>query len=189
MAIADGEVVARVLGGDTEAFALLFQKYGRMVHALALARTTRRGPAAELTRKVFEKVYADLDRVPPESTFRQFLLATLQELAGAYVRDHGRSLQMLRVGGREARKAGAGLDLRWVMAGLQGDDAALVLLEVVGRIPPSYEIPFLLRHVEGMSPAEIADVLGLPAAEVRTVLDGARRLFERDLKHAIEGAA
>jgi RNA polymerase sigma-70 factor, ECF subfamily len=188
VAIADGEVVARVLAGDLEAYALLFQKYGRMVHALALARTTRRQAAAEVTRKVFERVYGELERMPPETTFRQFLLATLQQEAAAHVKDHGRSLQMLRVGDKEAKRAGASLELRWVFRSLKGEEAALLLLETLHRLPPAYEVPFLLRHLEGMGPAEIAEVTGLGAGEVRTALDGGRRLFERELRHAIEAA-
>jgi RNA polymerase sigma-70 factor (ECF subfamily) len=188
VAIADGELVARVLGGDLEAYAVLFQKYGRLVHALALARTTRRAAAADVTRKVFEKVYAGLDRMPPEATFRQFLLSTLQQEAAAHVKDHGRSLQMLRVGDGEAKKASASLELRWVFRSLKGEDAALLLLEIAGRLPPNYEAPFLLRHLEGMGPAEIAEVTGLPPAEVRTALDGGRRLFEREMRRAMEAA-
>jgi len=188
MAIADGDVVARVLGGDAEAFALLFQKYGRMVHALALARTTRRPAAAEVTRKVFEKAYARLDAMPEGTAFRPFLLSILLEEAGAYVRDHGRSLQMLRVGSREAKRAGGALDLRKVMADLRGEDGALVLLEVAGRLPPAYEVPFLLHYLEGMGTAEIAEVTGQNAVETRTALDGGRRLFERELRHGLERA-
>lgn len=188
MAIADGEVVARVLGGDAEAFALLFQKYGRVVHALALARTTRRPAAAEVTRRVFLKAYERLETVPPEASFRSFLLSVLQEEAAAYVRDHGRSLQMLRVGGREAKRASGPLELRKVMADLRGEDGALVLLEVAGRLPPAYEIPFLLRYLEGMGLPEIAEVTGQTPAEARTAVDGGRRLFERELRHGLEMA-
>jgi RNA polymerase sigma-70 factor, ECF subfamily len=188
VALSDGEVVARVLSGDVAAYSLLFQKYGRLVHALALARTTRRAAAADLTRKTFQKVYADLDRIPPEGGFRPFLLSVLQQEGATHVREHGRSLQMLRVGGAESRKAAASLELRWIFRSLKGEDAALVLLEVVGRLPPNYEVPFLLRHLEGMSPPEIAEVTGLGPAEVRTALDGARRLFERELKRCVEGA-
>jgi RNA polymerase sigma-70 factor (ECF subfamily) len=188
VAIADGEVVARVLGGDREAYALLFQKYGRMVHALALARTTRKAAAAPMVRKVFERAYAELDAIPPGSTFRQFLLGILQQEAAAFVRDHGRSLQMLRVGSQEAKKAGASLELSWVLSGLKGEEAALVLLETASRLPPNYEAPFLLLHLEGMAPAEIGEVTGLGPAEVRAALDGGRRLFERELRRAIEAA-
>jgi len=187
-AFSDGEVVARVLGGDAEAYALLFQKYGRMVHAVALARTTRRPAAAELARTVFEKAYERLDAMPEGTSFRAFLLAVLAEEASAYIRDHGKSMQMLRIGSREAKRAGAGLDLRRVLIDLKGEDGALVLLEVLGRLPPAYEVPFLLRYMEGMSAADIAEVTGQTAAEVRTALDGGRRLFERDLKHWLEMA-
>jgi RNA polymerase sigma-70 factor (ECF subfamily) len=189
VAATDGEIVARVLGGDAEAYAVLFQRHGRLVHALALARTTRAAAASEITRKAFEKAYADLERMPPDASVRQFLQAATAEACSSYQRDHGRSMQILRAGRREARKAGAGLDLRWVFAGLRPEDAALVVLEVASRLPPQYEVPFLLRHLEGMAPAEIAEATGASPAEVRTSLDSGRRLFERELKHALEGAA
>jgi RNA polymerase sigma-70 factor (ECF subfamily) len=189
VALSDGEIVARVVGGDLEAFSLLFQRYGRLVHALALAKTTRKAAAAEVTRKVFTRAYGELERMPPEAGFRPFLLSLLQQEAASHVKDHGRSLQMLRVGGAEAKKAGASLELRWIFRSLKGEDAAFVLLEVADRLPPNYVAPFLLRHLEGMAPAEIAEATGLGVAEVRTALDGARRLFERELKRCVEGAA
>jgi DNA-directed RNA polymerase specialized sigma24 family protein len=74
------------------------------------------------------------------------------------------------------------------MGGLPKPDAALVLLEVLGRLPPTYEVPMLLHHIEGMAAAEIAEVTGQTPAEVRTALDGGRRLFERELRHGLEMA-
>lgn len=188
MTIADGEVVARVLGGDAEAWALLFRKYGRLVHALALARTTRRESAAEVTRRVFEKAYERLETMPPEVPFRQFLLNVAREESALHVRDHGRSMQMLRVGSREAKRVSGALHLRTVLADLRPEDAALVLLEVLGRLPPTYEVPMLLHYLEGMGAADIAAVTGQTAAEVRTAMDGGRRLFERELRHGLEQA-
>ena len=61
-------------------------------------------------------------------------------------------------------------------------------LEVVSRLPPAYQAPFLLRYLEGMNGPEAAEAAGVEAAEFRTAVDGARRLFERELKHSLEGA-
>ena len=189
MAASDGEIVARVLGGDGEAYAVLFQRYGRFVYALALARTTRPPDASEITRKAFEKAYADLERMPPDLTFRQFLRNATAEICAAREKERGRPAATAPIRPKEARRAGAGLDLRWVFSGMAPGDAARVALETFSRLPPQYEIPFLLRHLEGMSPAEIAEAAGVSPAEVRTALDSGRRLFERELKHAVEGAA
>jgi RNA polymerase sigma-70 factor (ECF subfamily) len=186
--IADGEVVSRVLAGDAGAYALLFQKYGRVVHALALAQTVKQGAAVEVVRKAFEKAYADLDRIPPGATFRQFLLAAAAEAAAEWVRANGRSSETLRLGAREARRAGGNLELRRVLADLKGEEAAGVLLEAAAKLPPNYQMPFLLRHLEGMSHGEIAEATGIAAAEVPTALEGGRRLLERELKHALEAA-
>ncbi len=189
MAAGDAEVVARVLGGDVEAYAVLFQKYARVAHAVALARTTRREAAAEVTRKAFEKAYADLERIPPGVRFPQFLLNAVQEIARGYAREPGRGLSLLRPRPGEARGAGPALDLRPVLSPMVGEDAALVVMETVAKLPPNYQVPFLLRYLEGMSYAAIAEATDFPVQEVHTAIDGARRLFEREFRFALEKAA
>ncbi len=187
MALSDGELIARVLGGDSEGYALLFQRYARLVHAVALARTTRRDAAAQITRQVFEKAYAGLESLPDGVKFHQHLVHLATEAARDHVREHGRSLQMFRVSPEDARKGGA-VDFRAVLGGMHPDDAALVVLEMLARLPPNYEVPLLLRLVEGMSHAEIAEQTGRPPAELRTTLDSGRRLLEREFRMALEKA-
>lgn len=184
----DGEVVARVLGGDVEAYVLLFRKYARVVHAIALARTTRLEAAAGITRRTFEKVYAGLESLPGDRPLRQVLVDTAVELSREHVRDHGRSLQMFRISPEEAKKQSGTVDLRANLGKMHPDDAALVVLELVGRLPPQYEAPLLLRLVEGMRYGDIGALTGKTAVEVRTTLDGARRLFEREFRFGMERA-
>jgi RNA polymerase sigma-70 factor (ECF subfamily) len=188
MSATDGELVARVLSGDDAAYALLFKRWARVVHALALARTGRREPAAEVTRRAFERAHEALDRIPPGVRFSHFLLSQVQELCAAHLRDHPRSMQMLRVGPDEARRTGPAVDLRTVLRRLSPPDAGLLLLEVASRLPPNYEIPFLLRYLEGLDYAAVAETTGVPLAEVRTALDSGRRLFEREFRFAVEKA-
>jgi RNA polymerase sigma-70 factor (ECF subfamily) len=57
-------------------------------------------------------------------------------------------------------------------------DAVLAAIE---DLPELYREPFVLKHVEGWSYAEIADVLGLPPDTVETRLVRARRLLREKL--------
>ncbi|MHC4924657.1 MAG: RNA polymerase sigma factor [Planctomycetota bacterium] len=188
MTLSDGEVLAHVMAGDRDAYASLFAKYGRLVHALALARTTRSTAAVEVTRQAFVKARDELDRIPEGMSFAQFLMLTVREVATEHVREHGRSLQMLRVGSEETGKSSGPVDLKTVLGDMQTRDAALILLEIIGRLPPNYEGPILLRYLEGMSYAEIAGVLDVNTADVRTDLDSAWKLLEREFRLGMERA-
>jgi RNA polymerase sigma-70 factor (ECF subfamily) len=184
----DGELVAKVLGGDAAAYTLLFKRWARVVHALALARTGRREPAAEITRRAFERAHEGLERIPPGVRFGNFLLAQVNELCASHLREHPRSVQMLRVGAEDARRSGAAVDLRTALGRLGGPDAAFLLLEVASRLPPNYEVPFLLRYLEGLDYGAVAETTGVTVADVRTALDSGRRLFEREFRFSMEKA-
>ncbi len=64
-----------------------------------------------------------------------------------------------------------------------GGELHALLMDAVQALPALYREPFVLRHLEGWSYAEIAAVLGIAAESVETRLVRARRL----LKESLEG--
>ncbi len=60
------------------------------------------------------------------------------------------------------------------------------VLRAIRSLPALYREPFVLRHMEDWSYAEIADVLGLPVESVETRLVRARRLLREMLQDAVE---
>ena len=61
-----------------------------------------------------------------------------------------------------------------------------VLLRAVQSLPALYREPFVLRHLENWSYAEIGEVLGLPVESVETRLVRARRLLREMLDGKVE---
>jgi len=67
-----------------------------------------------------------------------------------------------------------------------GDETQRELLRAVAGLPALYREPFVLRHLEDWSYAEIGALLGLPVETVETRLVRARRLLREALKGKVE---
>jgi RNA polymerase sigma-70 factor (ECF subfamily) len=72
------------------------------------------------------------------------------------------------------------------LGGFSEDDVHSVL----GRLPPRYRAPLVLRYVEGFRTKQIARMLALPLGTVLSQLHRGRKLFERALwDYAVESGA
>ena len=67
-----------------------------------------------------------------------------------------------------------------------GDELRATLLRAVESLPAIYREPFVLRHLEDWSYAEIGEMLGLPIETVETRLVRARRLLREMLQGKVE---
>jgi len=56
-----------------------------------------------------------------------------------------------------------------------------VMLDAISQLPPLYREPFVLKHLQDWSYAQIGDALGLPIDTVETRLVRARRLLREQL--------
>jgi RNA polymerase sigma-70 factor, ECF subfamily len=79
-------------------------------------------------------------------------------------------------------------------AGPASPDASLarsqiraMIEQAIARLPDSFRLVFILRDIEGLSVAEVADALDVPAATVKTRHLRARRRLQRDLAPELRG--
>lgn len=71
-------------------------------------------------------------------------------------------------------------------AALAADELRGTLVRAVQALPVLYREPFVLRHLENWSYAEIAEVLGVPVENVETRLVRARRLLREMLQKDVQ---
>lgn len=71
-------------------------------------------------------------------------------------------------------------------AAVTGDETHRLLLSAVQALPVIYREPFVLRHLEDWTYAEIGQLLELPVETVETRLVRARRLLREMLKDKVE---
>jgi RNA polymerase sigma-70 factor (ECF subfamily) len=154
-------------GGDRAAFAELYQRFARMVHGVVLARIARHGQndVDDVVQDVFVTALERLHELREPAAFGGWLATIARHRAT----DHGRRLRVMEA-------------LADDLAVRDPDHLeALAILETVRSLPEAYRETLILRLVEGMSGAEIADRTGLTPASVRVNLHRGMKLLREKL--------
>ena len=187
----DAEAIRRVLGGDVDAFRILVERYQGRIHGLALRVLRDEEAARDATQESFLKAYAALARFGGRSSFYTWLyrLAMNQCLDQRRRDRSGREVEWTEGGSVELEAA------QQVLA--ESDPggfapAAAVLrkelrqrmAQAIDALPEGARETLLLREVDGLSYAEIAEALSIPKGTVMSRLHYARRQLRRLLVDA-----
>jgi RNA polymerase sigma-70 factor, ECF subfamily len=139
--------------GDREAFSTLYADYFRMVHAIVLGRVPRRD-VDDVVQDVFLVAFTRLRGLREPAAFGGWLAAIARNRATDYLRRTHDEVELpLELPG------GAPIEAN-----------TLAVLQIVRALPEAYRETLLMRLVEGMSGAEIADRTGLTPGSVRVNL-------------------
>jgi RNA polymerase sigma-70 factor (ECF subfamily) len=165
---AETEIARLVRGaqqGDRAAFGELYRRFTRMVHGIVLARTSRTD-VDDVVQDVFLVALERLIDLREPAAFGGWLAAIARHRAA----DYGRRQQLTEA-------------LVDDVASPREPDRleALAILQAIRALPDAYNETLVLRLVEGMSGAEIADRTGLTPASVRVNLHRGMKLLREKL--------
>jgi len=133
------------------------------IFALGFALTGNRHHAEEVAQDTFLRAYRALCTYPPDRVRELKQKAWLHQIAVNVVRNRVRGVhpKLVELNGSEpARGSGPEED---VMRKLEIDELAAR----VAGLPPRYREAVVLRHVQELSYAEVADALGQPVGPVK----------------------
>jgi RNA polymerase sigma-70 factor, ECF subfamily len=162
----DAEVVERVRAGDREAFRILVQRYQDVLYRTALRHTRQPDVAADLVQASLVKAYTGIWRCRDPERFGAWVYRIVVNAAKDFLKSRRRSDVSLDepVAARLHSPAAGGPDRELERAELRErlERALSVLPEVLREA-------FLLKHVEGFSYEEIAELLNVsvPALKMR----------------------
>jgi RNA polymerase sigma factor (sigma-70 family) len=166
----DGELLARIAGGDLESLGVFFERHEPTVRRCLGRLGASRSDADDLVQTTFLEVVRAAVRFNPEYPVRAWLLG----IATLMVRRHRRSVR--RQAARLSTWAGV---LRRELAPtpaelFERDDAARRMASALERLSPKKREVFVLVTLEGLSGEEAATSLGIPVKTVWTRLHHAR---------------
>ena len=162
----------RAKGGYKAAFGLLVEAYQRPVFALTYRMLGDVSEAEDAAQETFLRAYSRLDQYDPGRKFSTWLFS----IANYHCIDRLRKRRVQIVGLEESP----------VVFNLEGDSArpeaetlaqeqAEEMQALVNQLEPDYRTPLVLRYWHECSYQEIADVLDLSVAAVKSRLFRARK--------------
>jgi RNA polymerase sigma-70 factor, ECF subfamily len=172
----DGELVAMVLQGNSEAFATLVERYDRAVYHLAYRTLHDVEEARDVTQEAFFKAFRSLRTFKPGAKFSTWIFA---------ITYHACCDRLNR------RKRYASDELPERADSAPGPEQQVIALDEASRLraaidelPEKYRTVVTLFHLQGRQYEEIAGVLGLPMGTVKTHLFRAKEQLRRLLSGA-----
>ncbi len=177
----DLDLVARHCHGDETAFEEVYQRFSPMVFNLALRMSGDAEEAADLAQEVFLRIYRHLVKFAGRSTLKTWIyrvtlnychsrLGRKQLAVKTLERDDSRAVQDPRRGPEERTLAHD--TERWVALALS-------------QLKPTFREVVILRDLEGLSYAEIAEVLGLRVGTVRSRISRGRQRLKTVLEKTL----
>jgi len=165
-------IVERCRAGDDHAWEELVDATASDLYRMAVSFTRHRGEAEDLTQEVFLKLWQNLHRYEPGSTFRAWAFRIARNMfVDAYRR------------ARSERKA-TWVDPEFLESLPGGDDPHTSTVRqqrlemarsALGRLPEDLAKLILLRDFADWSYEELAEELTLPLGTVKSRLNRARR--------------
>lgn len=171
----DGELVRAVIGGDTEAFGHLVNRYRGTYTRFAVRMLGSRDDAEDVLQTAFVRAYRGLARCQDPDRFGGWLYQIVINECRTYLsRRNKREKRFV-----DGSKGG--------MPSTEHPSAALAnrdeILDAVARLSPEQREAFLLKHVEELSYEEMQQITGVSESalkmRVKRACERLRDLLER----------
>ena len=171
------EIIASVLSGNTDAFEALVKEHEKLVYNLALRMVHEPEDASDMAQESFVKAFRSLGSFKGDSKFSVWLYRITANVCTDFLRSKSRSqtisltvdddgeaseIAVPDMGGSAEDKLMQKLTREAVRAGLDA-------------LPVDYRAPLVLREINGLSYAEIADALSLEEGTVKSRIFRARK--------------
>jgi RNA polymerase sigma-70 factor, ECF subfamily len=151
----DSALVARMAAGDRSAVAALYTRHVRSLFALARSMLKSHQEAEDLIHDVFLEAWKrSADYSEERGTVRAWLFMRARSRALDRIKSAGRSLTVLTESESTPVAFAAGDQRR--------------LHELLSKMPEVQQQVLMLGYFEGLSTAEIAERLGIPAGTVKS---------------------
>ncbi len=168
----DRTLVRRALGGDQDSYRALVERYAGAVRSIVRRMDARTGTHDDLVQEVFMQAFAMLPRLERPERFSSWL----------YQIARNRSLRQID---RDGRAPGF-VDLANLDPDLTAHEDLITnespVMQTLASLPEEHRIALSLRHLEGMSLACMAEVLGLSVNGVNARLYRARKMLRSRLQ-------
>jgi len=160
----DAALIARAKE-DPEAFGLLYERYVANIYNYIYYRTSNHHDAEDLTARTFYRALKHIPRyVDRGAPFSAYLYRIAHNIVANWHRDHSRR-QIISLDEMVMRT----LKREGPVALAEKHEAQDFLLQVVRRLPPQRQQLLILKFVEQMSNAEIAQVMGRTEGAIKSL--------------------
>lgn len=170
-ALADGEVVTRVLAGDTEVYRVLVERYRIEFGRYAVAMVGDQDTAEDALQEAFIRAYQSLQSCREPNRFKHWFFRILtNQCHNARAR---RRLEPLDQHDAPARERAD--------RPMEQDELGRAIERALNELTVEQREAFVMKHVDGRSYEEIAELLGAGVDALKMRVYRAREVLRKKL--------
>ena len=158
-------LVIRAQQGERSAFDALIKLWHQRFYVYAMKRTKDREVALDLTQEALVSISRNLRKLSDPAGFPKWSFRILERRYIDWQRKVIRERQVLALN-EEAQEP----------AQVDNTEARIDVKELLARLEPNIRVVLQLYYMDGMSMAEIAEILDVPTGTVKSRLYYARKL-------------
>ena len=162
------EVVERARQGDRDAFGVLAEACRPMLHGLCFRLVHDGSMGEDLVQETLFQAYRDLGQLREADRFRAWLSGIAVNVCRTYLR---------RLKTRPAETGSVETAIPWSPGGVEG---ACCVDEALARLGSETRLTLKLFYGDGLSHAELGEMLGLSAAAIKSRLHRARERLRKE---------
>ena len=183
ISINDSVLVEKSQSGDTVAMERLILRYQNRIYNVIMKMCGNADDAAELTQETFVKVIESIDKFKGRSSFYTWLF----RIAVNLTLNHCQRNAKMATRSLDAEESGSDSQAGSVLKDFLSDDSAAdpaalaqrkelcrLAMQAMLKLDEPQRAVMVLRDIEGMNYAQIADVLNIELGTVRSRLSRAR---------------
>lgn len=165
-------LVERTLGGDSEAFEQIILRYERRVFTLSMKLLASTADAQDAAQEVFLRAFKYLHRLDTRKPIEPWLM----QMTVNVCRNIGRSRQRRWNTFPEnvMPESACADESSNPHTGLNGEQERQMLWKALETLPEKERMAVILRDIDGLSTAEVAEMLGSSETTVRSQVSRAR---------------
>lgn len=185
----DNELMKRVAKGDDEAFKLLFERHNRLAWSVIYRQLGNVAASEDLVQEAFLRVYRAAPKYEHSAKFSTWLYTVVTNLCLNYKRDRARD--RLRLVGSEEDEQGNALEQ---LAAVEPDEheqddrqkRTQAVKDAIAGLPENQRMALILSRYEEKSYEEVAEILGVTVAAVKSLTSRARTTLKEKLQRWFE---
>lgn len=178
--IPDSELIARVLAGDKEQYAVIIKRYNARLYRIAMAIVNNDAEAEDIMQVAYIKAYEHLNQFASKSAFSTWLTRILVNESLLRTKQKYRTIAIgEKSSDQEADRLGISI-AKTPSDKMVNTELKEILETSIRRLPEKYRVVFIMREIEGLNIAETQECLDLSEANVKVRLNRAKILL-RDM--------
>lgn len=175
----NSDIIRQCKGGNKEAFRTVVQTHQRAVFSLALKMLADEEEAKDVVQETFIRVWQSIRDYDPQKPFSTWLYTIASRLCLDHLK-RMRRLLPLPEDERVLQRFVADTDSQRT---LENSEWVAIVRMLADELSPKQKLVFTLCQLEGLPSAEVEQITGLDARQVKSNLYVARQTIRKRLTH------